>query len=634
MVSRHALGRMLSFWQQASCARLARSRSIRLWESTQTCSFWRGYSSLPPHTELAMPALSPTMTQGNIAKWYVKSGDEIAAGTVLADIETDKATLAFENQEDGYIAAILKPEGSKDIPVGEPVAIVVEEQDQVAAFANYNPRDKAAAGITASASEPKQQAADASPAIGAAPAADEAQAGDGKSAGPSYPEYIPLAMPALSPTMEQGNIVSWQVREGDKVTAGTVLADIETDKATLAFENQDDGYIAKILAPAGSKDIKVGQPVAIIVENEADIPAFANYGAGDAAGDNSSQQQPKQAAEGQQDSQTAAVNSQPKQQQPLKVKANFRIGPAARKALQEAGLTPADVTPTGPNNIITKYDVLAAVQAGAKHKQQQQEAAAPAAPAADAKKTGPEKAPEPAKLAAPAEAAGQNYTDIPNSQVRKIIAKRLLESKLTAPSLYVTADVRLDKLSAMRKGLVAQGSKVSVNDFIMRAAALALRDVPDANVFWDSKQEAPMRQPSVDVCVAVATEGGLITPIVKAADTKSLLQISAEVKELASRARANKLKPQEFMGGTFSISNLGMYGLSEFSAIINPPQAAILAIGGSQKQVTLDEHGSPVSHSVMTVSLTADHRVYDGALATELLDGFKGYMEEPLKLVM
>lgn len=218
-------------------------------------------------------------------------------------------------------------------------------------------------------------------------------------------------------------------------------------------------------------------------------------------------------------------------------------------------------------------------------------------------------------------------------QVRKIIAKRLLESKLTAPSLYVTADVNLNKLTDMRKAMTAQGTKVSVNDFIVRAVALALRDVPEANAYWNKQQEAPVQQPGVDVCVAVATDGGLITPIVKAADGKSLTQISAEVKDLAARARANKLKPEEFMGGSFSISNLGMYGLTEFSAIINPPQAGILAVGGAQQQLAVGEHGQLVNNNFMTVTLTADHRVFDGELASRFLDAFTEYMENPLKLM-
>lgn len=223
---------------------------------------------------------------------------------------------------------------------------------------------------------------------------------------------------------------------------------------------------------------------------------------------------------------------------------------------------------------------------------------------------------------------------MPNTQVRSIIAKRLLESKLTAPSLYVSADVQLDQLTALRKTLAEQGTKVSVNDFVLRAAALALRDTPAANAFWDKGSEAAVQQPSVDVCVAVATDGGLITPIVKAADTKSLMQISAEVKDLASRARANKLKPEEFMGGSFSISNLGMYGLTSFSAIINPPQAAILAVGGAQSQVVLGPGQQPASVSFMTVTLSADHRVFDGELASQLLAAFKGYMENPLKMAV
>ncbi|KAF6263088.1 2-oxoacid dehydrogenases acyltransferase-domain-containing protein [Scenedesmus sp. NREL 46B-D3] len=608
-----------------------------------------------------------------IAKWYVKVGDEIAAGTVLADIETDKATLAFENQEDGFIAAIVKGEGSKDVPVGETVAVIVEEEADVAAFASYSGGDAAAA-------EPAPAAAP-----GAAPAAAEAAPAAAAAAAPaaagSFPEHIvstaevlviqgstattlserlmhmsqlsllnttplvlllllllclylqALQMPALSPTMEQGNIVSWQVKEGDEIAPGTVLAEIETDKATLAFENQDEGFVAKILAPAGSKDIKVGQVVAIIVENEADIPAFASYSPGGAAA------APAAAAP------AAAGEAAPAAAAP-KVQANFRLGPAARVALEQAGLTVDDIAaPTGPNGIITKADVLAAVAAGVKRGSAaaaaappaaaDKAAAAPAAAQAAAKPAAAKPAAAPA-AAASSPAAGETYTDTPNTQVRKVIAKRLLESKLTAPSLYVTADVRLDKLEALRASLKAGGAKLSVNDFVVRAAALALRDVPAANASWDGAGGAAVQQPSVDVCVAVATEGGLITPIVKGADGKALSQISAEVKELAGKARSNKLQPHEFMGGTFTISNLGMYGLSNFSAIINPPQAAILAVGGAQKRVGFGPgaSGALASESYMTVTLSADHRVFDGELATRLLDAFTKYMENPVSMVV
>ncbi|KAI8466808.1 MAG: Lipoate acetyltransferase [Monoraphidium minutum] len=430
----------------------------------------------------------------------------------------------------------------------------------------------------------------------------------------SLPPHVVLGMPALSPTMTAGNVAAWHVAEGDEVSAGTVLADIETDKATLAFENQDDGFVAKLLVPSGAKDIPVGAPVILICEEKEHLAAFASYApAGGGA----------------------------------KVPANSRLGPAARWALAAAGLGVGDVTPTGPRGIVTKEDVLAAVAAGAKPS-----AAAAAAPApAAAPKPAPAAAAAPAQPAAAAQppqqqqqqaaAAGGrravgprvSYTDVPNSQVRRIIAKRLLESKQTAPALYVAADAKLDGVIALRKQLAAQGVKVSVNDCVVRAVALALRDVPEANAAWDGAAGAAVAQPSVDVAIAVATEGGLITPIVRDAANKSLAQISAEVKDLAARARSNKLKPEEFTGGSFTISNLGMFGLSSFSAIINPPQAAILAVGGGQERLEL-HGGEPRAVSVMTATLSADHRVYDGELAARFLAVFSGYMAHPVTMLM
>ena len=299
-----------------------------------------------------------------------------------------------------------------------------------------------------------------------------------------------------------------------------------------------------------------------------------------------------------------------------------------------AGVKPGDGSGSGSGK--TAAAPAAAPQqqqpkAAAPQQQQQQQAAAASAP--------PPPPPQQQQQHQPA-ARGKagprvSYTDVPNSQVRRIIAKRLLESKQTAPSLYVTADAPLAAVQALRKQLAAQGVRVSVNDCVVRAAALALRDVPEANAFWDAAAGAAARQPGVDVAIAVATDGGLITPIVRGADSKPLAAVAAEIRDLAARARANKLKPEEFMGGSFSVSNLGMFGLSQFSAIINPPQAAILAVGGARDAVTLsDEGAAPEASPVMAVTLSADHRVFDGELAARFLAAFSGHMANPVALVM
>ncbi|GBF89491.1 dihydrolipoyllysine-residue acetyltransferase component 1 of pyruvate dehydrogenase, mitochondrial [Raphidocelis subcapitata] len=455
----------------------------------------------------------------------------------------------------------------------------------------------------------------------------------------SLPPHVVLGMPALSPTMSSGNIAAWHVKEGEEVSAGTVLADIETDKATLAFENQDEGFVARLLVPDGAKDVPVGAPVAVIVEEAGQVAAFKDYAAPSTA--------PAPASA----SASAAAAAPAAAAQAARAPANFRLGPAARKALAEAGLRLEDIAaPTGPNGIVTKEDVLAAVAAGTKGSAggpaaPKAAAAAPAAPAAAAAPPKPAAAPpaqqqqqvqqkqqQPQQQRGAAAGPRVQYTDVPNSQVRRIIAKRLLESKQTFPALYASADASLDGVQALRKQLAAQGIKVSVNDCVVRAAALALRDVPGANAAWDTAAGAAVAQPSVDVAIAVATEGGLITPIVRDAANKSLAQISAEVRDLAARARANKLQPHEFQGGSFTISNLGMYGLDSFCAIINPPQAAILAVGGAREVVEF-RGGEPQSGSALTATISADHRVFDGELASSFLAAFARYMAHPVTMM-
>jgi len=291
---------------------------------------------------------------------------------------------------------------------------------------------------------------------------------------------------------------------------------------------------------------------------------------------------------------------------------------------------------------VTKGDVLAAVAKGDKPPGASKQTEKKAEPAGQARPSKPQEASkskpiEPKQQKQPAgsgtPAQGGEYTDVPNSQVRKIIAHRLLESKTTVPHYYLSATADLDAVIKLRQSMKAQGTKVSVNDLVIRAVALALQEVPEANAGWDAGRGEPQLRDSVDVAVAVATDKGLITPIVKAANTKSLKQISEEVRELAGRARANKLKPEEFQGGSFSISNLGMFGTHNFSAIINPPQAGILAVGGTQEVVVL-VGGKPVAKSQMKVTLSADQRVYDGATSSKLLQAFCDNMANPVKLLV
>jgi pyruvate dehydrogenase E2 component (dihydrolipoamide acetyltransferase) len=463
-------------------------------------------------------------------------------------------------------------------------------------------------------------------------------------------------MPALSPTMETGNLVEWKVAEGQEITAGDVLAEVETDKATLSWENQDDGIVAKLLVAAGAQGIQVGTPVAILVEDAEHVEAFKSYSTADGAAGGSGAKADAPAT----DSQASTAGDQ--QTDAPAVAVSSKIGPAARTWLAESGLSISSLAPTGPGGIVTKGDVLAAIAAGVKPSVEAQEAApspTKAPPKQEQKpdsreRGGTEAPPAPPQqqqqqqqqqrrqqqAQRPASARrGRNadgsptYTDIPNSQIRRIIAQRLTESKTTIPHIFFTAEVELDGIAPLREALKSQGAKVSVNDCVIKAAALALAQVPGANAKWDASAEATAPSDGVDVSVAVATEGGLITPIVKNADQKALRDIAAEVRELAAKARANKLKPEEFQGGSFSISNLGMFGVDSFSAIINPPQACIMAVGGARKVARPGTDGSPVAATFMTVTLSADARVYDAEVASALLQNFAANMANPYRLL-
>ncbi|XP_033248733.1 dihydrolipoyllysine-residue acetyltransferase component of pyruvate dehydrogenase complex, mitochondrial isoform X3 [Drosophila miranda] len=387
----------------------------------------------------------------------------------------------------------------------------------------------------------------------------------------SLPEHLRVPLPALSPTMERGSIVSWEKKEGDKLNEGDLLCEIETDKATMGFETPEEGYLAKILIPGGTKDVPIGQLLCIIVNDQASVAAFKDF---------------KDDA------------------------------PAAAPAAAAAPPPAAAAAPAPPPVA----------------------APPPAAAAAPAPAPAGQKPAEAAK-AAPAKAApGARYKDIPVTTMRAVIAKRLLESKTQLPHYYVTVQCQVDNLLKFRakvnKKYEKQGARVSVNDFIIKATAIASLKVPEANSAW---MDSVIRQyDDVDVSVAVSTDKGLITPIIFGADRKGVLDISKDVKELAGKARANKLAPHEFQGGTISVSNLGMFGVNQFCAVINPPQSCILAIGTTTKQLVLDPD-SPKGFkevNLLTVTLSADHRVVDGAVAARWLQHFRDYIEDPQNMIL
>ncbi len=450
-----------------------------------------------------------------------------------------------------------------------------------------------------------------------------------------------ILMPALSPTMEKGNLAKWLKKEGDAIKSGDVIAEIETDKATMEVEAVDEGILAKILVPAGTADVPVNQLIAVIAADGEDPKAVgAGGGAAPAAAPAAATPAKEQQAAGEKGYgvtpgaapvQTAAVNGT----------GGSRVfaSPLAKRIAGQNNIDLAKVKGSGPHGRIVEADVKAAMAGGG--------ATATAAPAAAA-------APAPKPAAAPAApmATGMaddgvrklfpegSFEEIPHDSMRKVIARRLLESKQTVPHFYLTVDTELDALLALREQInkaapVKDGKpayKLSVNDMVIKAMAMALRAVPDANVTWT--ENAMLKHRHADVGVAVSIPGGLITPVIRDACHKTLSAISNEMKDLAARAKSRKLKPEEYQGGTTAISNLGMFGVKDFCAVINPPHATILAVGAGEKRPVVKADGSLGVATVMSVTLSTDHRAVDGALGAELLQAFKGYIENPMGMLV
>ncbi|RRY09804.1 pyruvate dehydrogenase complex dihydrolipoamide acetyltransferase [Brucella sp. MAB-22] len=442
---------------------------------------------------------------------------------------------------------------------------------------------------------------------------------------------INITMPALSPTMEEGNLSKWLVKEGDKIAPGDVIAEIETDKATMEVEAVDEGTIAKLVVPAGSEGVKVNALIAILAEEGEDVAAAAK-GAASApkteAKVEAPKEEPKPAAA------PAAVPAPAKAEQPAAANKGDRVfaSPLARRIAKESGVDIAAVKGTGPHGRVVQRDVEAALASGGA------KAAAPKAEAASAAAPKPMSDETVLKLFEEG-----TYEIVPHDGMRKTIARRLVESKQTVPHFYLTIDCELDALLALRSQINAAAPmiktekgevpayKLSVNDLVIKAVALALRDIPEANVSWT--EGGMVKHKRADVGVAVSIPGGLITPIVRQSDSKTLSAISNEMKDLAKRARDRKLKPEEYQGGSTSVSNLGMFGVKDFAAIINPPHATIFAIGAGEQRAVV-KNGEIKVATVMSVTLSTDHRAVDGALAAELAQAFKRHIENPMGMLV
>ena len=449
---------------------------------------------------------------------------------------------------------------------------------------------------------------------------------------------IKITMPALSPTMEEGNLAKWLVKEGDKVSAGDVIAEIETDKATMEVEAVDEGIVAKLVVAGGTEGVKVNALIAVLAEDGEDVAEAAKAASGDAPAAAPKAEAAPAAAPAPVAAAPAATPAPAAAPAPVAAPAakgeRLFASPLARRIAKEAGVELSAVSGTGPHGRIVRKDVEAAIASGVK-------APAAATPSAAA--------PQAAVASGASDEATLkmfeegSYELVPHDGMRKTIARRLMESKLTVPHFYLTIDCELDALLALRAQLNAAAPviktekgevpayKLSVNDLVIKATALALRDIPEANVSWTDA--GMVKHKHSDVGVAVSIPGGLITPIVRGAETKALSAISNEMKDLAKRARDRKLKPSEYQGGTTSVSNLGMFGVKDFAAIINPPHATIFAVGAGEQRAVV-KNGELAVANVMSVTLSTDHRAVDGALAAELAKVFKNYIENPLSLLV
>mmetsp|Transcript_17142 Transcript_17142/g.25371 ORF Transcript_17142/g.25371 Transcript_17142/m.25371 type:complete len:498 (+) Transcript_17142:25-1518(+) len=441
----------------------------------------------------------------------------------------------------------------------------------------------------------------------------------------SSPNFTIVNMPALSPTMESGTIVKWMIEPGSSLSPGDVLCDVETDKATVSFEVQDEGVLAKLIAKENA-EIKVGSPVAVTVEDMESYQDFLKFEREGKLPSIENDKISEKPMEGSEESSNAMGRNE-------FVKENL-FSPASKIVAHRLNISIGSVKGTGRGGRVTKGDVISASKA----------------PPASVKVKSSEEAIDlkenempstnPTKRIDIVHGDQGAYIDIPANNIRKVIARRLTESKLTVPHHYVSVEVELDSVLSVRKLLAEKFStKVSVNDFIIRAASLALRDVPEANAQWENASKKIVSKDEIDISIAVATPTGLITPIIPNADERGLSDISSKVKDLANRAKEGKLMPEEFQGGTFTISNLGMFGIDEFSAVINLPQGCIMAVGGGTKQLrpgntSAGEKVKPRVATVMTAKLSCDRRAVDEIVAAQFLQTFKCYLQKPQLMVL
>ncbi|HEY9006509.1 MAG TPA: pyruvate dehydrogenase complex dihydrolipoamide acetyltransferase [Ohtaekwangia sp.] len=540
---------------------------------------------------IRMPKMSDTMTEGVVAKWHKKVGDTVKSGELMAEIETDKATMDYESFNTGTVLYLGVKEGQA-VKVDDVLAIVGSKGEDYSALLAGASNAAATGGKTEA---PK--AATAAPAASAAPAIDT-----------SNIKAEIVRMPKMSDTMTDGVIAAWHKKVGDSVKSGELLAEIETDKATMEYESYNTGTLLYIGAEAG-KAVPVNGVLAIIGEKGADYQTLLKAAEADAGAPAAEAAKPAEP--------TAAATTSVPAEVSADHSTNGRIkaSPLAKKLAKDKGYDISKIQGSGENGRVTKHDV-----------ENYKPAQAATQPAAG--KEGKAAAP----IVLPQVVGQVSFEDVPVSQMRKTIAKRLAESKFSAPHFYLTMEINMDKAVEARKSINEMSPvKISFNDIVIKATAAALRQHPDVNVSWLG--DKIRRNAHINIGVAVAVKDGLLVPVIRFADNKSLSHIAVEVKDLAQKAHDKKLQPADWEGSTFTISNLGMFGIEEFTAIINPPDACILAVGGI-KETAVVKNGQLVPGNVMKVTMSCDHRAVDGAVGSAFLKTLKGLLEDPIRILI
>jgi len=525
---------------------------------------------------IKMPKMSDTMTEGVIAAWHKKVGDSVKAGDILAEVETDKATMELESYESGTLLFIGVKE-KDSVPVDSVIAIIGKAGE------NFDSLLSGQSGGSAPVASPApiQETPLSQPAVSTA--------------------YIPanvIRMPKMSDTMTDGTIVAWHKKVGDKVKSGELLAEVETDKATMELESYESGTLLYVGLAAG-ESVKVDEIIAIVGDAGTDFtPLLSSAPSAPTTSPASAPVQSSTAPE------VVAAN-------PVATSSDSRVkaSPLAKQLAKEKGIDIGSISGSGENGRIVKKDV---------------ETFTPSAKPATSSS---------AKSASVSTSNGmtESYEEVPVSQMRKVIARRLSESLYTAPHFYLTMEINMDKAIEARKSIIDfTGNKISFNDMVLKAVAASLRQHPKVNSSWLGDKIRYNHH--IHIGVAVAVEEGLLVPVVRFADTKSLSAIGAEVKDLGARAKNKQLQPADWEGSTFTISNLGMFGIDEFTAIINPPDACILAVGGIKETVIVKD-GQFKASNVMKVTLSCDHRVVDGAVGSAFLQTLKGLLEDPVRIL-